>query len=51
MSIAYPDDASIKDLVDALNQFLLNAYASDAVLIIDEGQNLADSFRTVTIAN
>ena len=28
LSIVYPDNASIKDLVDALNQFLLNAYAS-----------------------
>ena len=43
-SIAYPDNASIKDLVDALNQFLLNAYASgkNIILIIDEAQNLAD---------
>ncbi|MEE3239625.1 MAG: AAA family ATPase [Pseudomonadota bacterium] len=44
LSIVYPGNASIKDLVDALNQFLLNAYASgrNTILIIDEAQNLAD---------
>jgi general secretion pathway protein A len=44
LSIAYPVNPSIKDLVDSLNQFLLNAYASDrnTILIIDEAQNLAD---------
>ena len=44
LSIVYPHNASIKDLVDALNQFLLNAFASgrNTILIIDEAQNLAD---------
>ena len=44
LSIVYPGNASIKDLVDALNQLLLNAYASgrNTILIIDEAQNLAD---------
>ena len=42
--IDYPANASIKDLVDGLNQFLLTAHASgrNTILIIDEAQNLAD---------
>lgn len=44
LGISYPEDSTIKDLVDGLNQFLLNAYASgrNTILIIDEAQNLAD---------
>ncbi|MBL4680170.1 MAG: AAA family ATPase [Pseudomonadales bacterium] len=41
--IEYPNDASIKILVDKLNEFLLDAYKEDrrTVLIIDEAQNLS----------
>ncbi len=41
--IAYPADASVKALVDKLNEFLLECHASNrkAVLIIDEAQNLS----------
>lgn len=44
LSISYPNNSTIKDLVDGLNQFLLNAYASgrNTILIIDEAQNLAN---------
>ena len=40
--IAYPADPGIKDLVDALNRWLLalNADNEQAILIIDEAQNL-----------
>jgi general secretion pathway protein A len=42
-SIAYPDNASLKILVDSLNDFLLNCHQEHrkAVLIIDEAQNLS----------
>ncbi len=45
--IAYPDNPGIKDLVDALNRWLLalNAANEQAILIIDEAQNL--SFETL----
>ncbi|MFT7304964.1 MAG: general secretion pathway protein A [Candidatus Azotimanducaceae bacterium] len=41
--VVYQDSASIKDLVDALNVYLLerHAQAKKAVLIIDEAQNLS----------
>lgn len=41
--IKYPDDASIKVLVDGINQFLLRAHQEGrrTVLIIDEAQNLS----------
>ena len=40
--IGYPDDPGIKDLVDALNHWLLarNADNEQAILVIDEAQNL-----------
>jgi general secretion pathway protein A len=43
LHINYPDDASIKVLVDRLNQFLLESYQADrrTVVIIDEAQNLS----------
>ena len=43
LGIAYPDDASIKVLVDNLNTFLLDAHKAGrrTVLIIDEAQNLS----------
>ena len=43
LKITYPDDASIKVLVDELNAFLLKSHADNrkAVLIIDEAQNLS----------
>ena len=43
LQIAYPDNASIKVLVDRLNQFLLDSYQADrrTVVIIDEAQNLS----------
>jgi len=42
-SISYPGDASVKNLVDKLNEFLLDCHANNrkAVLIIDEAQNLS----------
>ncbi|MBT5922245.1 MAG: AAA family ATPase [Cellvibrionales bacterium] len=44
LGIDYTDSSSIKVLVDKLNQFLLEGYASgrNTILIIDEAQNLAD---------
>ena len=44
LGIAYAENSSIKVLVDNLNQFLLESYASgrNTILIIDEAQNLAD---------
>jgi type II secretory pathway predicted ATPase ExeA len=44
LGIDYTDSSSIKLLVDKLNQFLLEGYASgrNTILIIDEAQNLAD---------
>lgn len=41
--VVYQDSASIKDLVDALNSYLLERHAQGkkAVLIIDEAQNLS----------
>lgn len=43
LGIDYPPEASIKVLVDRLNQFLLDSHASGrrTVLIIDEAQNLS----------
>lgn len=43
LQITYPDNASIKVLVDRLNQFLLDSYQADrrTVVIIDEAQNLS----------
>jgi len=43
LGIAYPSDASIKALVDNLNQFLLLSHQQGrkTMLIIDEAQNLA----------
>ena len=44
LGVDYTDSSSIKVLVDKLNQFLLESYASgrNTILIIDEAQNLAD---------
>ena len=44
LGVDYPEGASVKVLVDALNQFLLEAYARgrNTILIIDEAQNLDD---------
>ena len=44
LEIGYPEGSSVKELVDRLNQFLLEAYArgSNTILIIDEAQNLSD---------
>lgn len=41
--MTYPADASVKTLVDQLNEYLLDCHASNrkAVLIIDEAQNLS----------
>lgn len=43
LSIAYPDEATIKQLIDRINRHLLNAHARGRhqVLIIDEAQNLS----------
>ena len=43
LGIAYPDEATIKQLIDRINQHLLNAHARGRhqVLIIDEAQNLS----------
>ncbi|MDZ7686918.1 MAG: AAA family ATPase [Gammaproteobacteria bacterium] len=42
LGVAYPDDATIKELVDRLNTFLLDSLERGrrTVLIIDEAQNL-----------
>lgn len=44
LGVEYTDSSSVKVLVDGLNQFLLEGYASgrNTILIIDEAQNLAD---------
>ncbi|MGB2272061.1 MAG: ExeA family protein [Pseudomonadales bacterium] len=44
LGVVYADGGSVKVLVDSLNQFLLESYASgrNTILIIDEAQNLAD---------
>ncbi len=43
-SIDYSNFSSVKILIDKINQFLLQAYASgrNTILIVDEAQNLAD---------
>ncbi|HKI73959.1 MAG TPA: AAA family ATPase [Pseudomonadales bacterium] len=43
LAISYPEGASIKTLVDRLNDFLLESYSNGrrTVLIIDEAQNLS----------
>ncbi|GGY82510.1 ExeA family protein [Marinobacter zhanjiangensis] len=43
LGIAYPDDATIKQLIDRINRHLLEAHARGRhqVLIIDEAQNLS----------
>ncbi|MCR9090962.1 AAA family ATPase [Algiphilus sp.] len=44
LGVAYPDDASLKQLVDHLNRHLLATHSQGrrTVLIIDEAQNLAE---------
>ncbi|MDH5738198.1 MAG: AAA family ATPase [Gammaproteobacteria bacterium] len=43
LQISYPDNASIKTLIDGLNHFLLDSLAKNrqTLLIIDEAQNLS----------
>ncbi len=44
LELGYPEQASVKQLVDTLNHYLLDAYAAgkNTILIIDEAQNLSD---------